>query len=181
MTLKDGKFENYEDTKIEFKTADLEKVTDKQIEIAAEFAKYDNEGEVDIDECVKNTKEARDKAKQEAEAALRATLAKSQIVSGTYLSDDGVYTLTVDVENLRYEIKIGGVTTVDKGYFFDKAKGIEYYHDEAITMEGEYGKQSFIVVTDKQYSGVSIANRYLEFRDGKVSLGRKHDAGGHKP
>ena len=181
MTLKDGKFENFEDTKIEFKTAEIEKVTDQQIDIAAEFAKYDEECEVDINECVKATKEARDKAKQEAEAALRAELAKSQIVSGTYLSDDGVYSMTVDVENLRYEIKIGGVTTVDKGRFLDTVNGIEYYHDEGITMEGEYGKQCFIVASDKEFSGVSIAYRYLTFREGKVSLGRKHDAGGAKP
>ena len=88
MTLKDGKFENYEDTKIEFKTADLEKVTDKQIEIAAEFAKYDNEGEVDIDACVNNTKEARDKAVKEDSFNKKKDQLKYTFVSGDYASVD---------------------------------------------------------------------------------------------
>lgn len=187
MTLKDGKFEDFDEKKVEFKDADMTKVTDAQINAAAEVAKFDLENDKDIDTYIQNTKNARDKAIQDAEAerkaaeaALRAELAKSQIVTGTYVSENGAYTLTVDVENLRYEIKQNN-TTVDKGYFLDKDKGVKYYHDEAITMTGEYGKQSFIVALDREFRGVSIANRYLEFSNGKVSLDRKHDAGGHKP
>lgn len=188
MNLNNGEFEYTGNDKIEFKEADMTTVTDSQIEAAATCARVDEENTIDIDNCVSKTKEAREKAIKEAEerrkaeeAALRAELAKSQIVSGTYLSQDGVYTMTVDVENLRYEIKIGGVTVVDRGRLLDKTEGTKYYHDEAISMEGEYGKQCFIVAHDKEYSSVSIAWRYLSFRDGKVTLDRKHDGGGAKP
>ena len=187
MTLKDGKFEDFDEKKVEFKDADMTKVTDAQINAAAEVAKFDPENDKDIDTYIQNTKNVRDKAIQDAEAerkaaeaALRAELAKTQIVTGTYVSGNGAYTLTVDVENLRYEIKQNN-TTVDKGYFLDRDKGLKYYHDEAITPTGEYGKQCFIVVADKEFSRLSIAYRYLTFRDGHVFLGRKHDAGGSHP
>ena len=188
MTLKDGKFEDFDEKKVEFKDADMTKVTDAQINAAAEVAKFDPENSKNIDSYVQNTKNARDKAIQDAEAerkaaeaALRAELAKSQIVTGTYVSENGAYTLTVDVENLRYEVKQNNAT-VDRGYFFDKAKGEKYLKDEAISNGfGVYGKEVFVMVTDKEYSKVSMANRTLALRNGKLSIGRKHDAGGAKP
>lgn len=163
MTLKDGRFEEFNENKIEFKDADIMQVTDSQISAAAQVAKVDPENSKNIDTYVQNTKNARDKAIQDAEAqrkaaeaAMRAELAKTQIVSGTYVSENGQYTMTVDVENLRYEIKQGS-TVVDRGSFLDKTNGLKYFHDESLSPSGEYGKQSFIVAHDKEFSSVSIA------------------------
>lgn len=88
MTLKDGRFEEFNENKIEFKDADIMQVTDAQISAAAEVAKFDPENSKDIDTYVLNTKKARDKAIQDAEAQRKATEAeKAQALTFTVTRD----------------------------------------------------------------------------------------------
>lgn len=115
MTLKDGQFQDFDNNKIEFNAADISTVTDQQINIAAEFAKHDQESDKDIDKYVSNTKSARDKAKEEASKAEKLARFQYGFITADYVAVDDPNTIMhLDMENMKYTIRVNGVVKVTR-------------------------------------------------------------------
>lgn len=116
INLNSSKTEIKDDKKIEFSKAEMQNITDEQIENAYNIAIQDNNNKENAEKYMKKTKIARDKAKEEAtkkaaEAAKAEKLGqlKNGFITADYeAADDPNIILHLDIENMKYSISVSG-------------------------------------------------------------------------
>lgn len=157
MTIKDGKIEDFDNNKIEFALADLATVTDVQIDTANAYARHDEESDKDIEQYVKATKEARDKAKAEAEKASRFNRFKDGFITADYaFKDDPNVIFHLDMENRKFSITKNG-SVITKGSVCTKGRDghfspSEIYGVDYLVVSAPGAEGYILTKTDKGFS-----------------------------
>lgn len=189
LNIKGGNGEVEGNKNFEFKKTDMEKLTDSTIDSALDYAKKDEKNADNAEKYAENTKKARDKAvtdgeakRQAEELAKKKALSETQFVSGDYISKDGRFILTLDLDNLKYTVKENG-NVVDTGRFLNNTDGLKYIKEEAIVPDEQYGTELLVMVSDNK-----VINSYGYFhmtlnRDivkslphGAILFERKHNS-----